>query len=181
MDQHRALKEDNLKLAEEKPKEEKYDHAATEAQYLKEITDVLAKNKNIVKLGPNTAGEQARKLIDHGKALEKEGDVVDVQYWRPTKIWLEMGFSPKVVADLMPVFADTLIGEDGAVGDHELPGLIGDAINGKKAALDKLQLGVKDLKKFRASTFADRKTQVVQVLDKRYQGANAKAKAESEA
>ncbi len=48
-------------------------------------------------------------------------------------------------------------------------------------ALDKLQLGVKDLKKFRASTFADRKTQVVQVLDKLYKGPNAKAKAESKA
>jgi hypothetical protein len=62
-----------------------------------------------------------------------------------------------------------------------LPGFIGDTINGKKAALDKLQLGVKDLKKFRASTFADRETQIVQVLDKRYKGANAKSKAESEA
>jgi len=52
-----------------------------------------------------------------------------------------------------------------------------------KAALVKPQLGVKDLKKFRPSTFADRKTQVVQVLvlDKRYKGANAKAKSESEA
>ena len=92
-----------------------------------------------------------------------------------------MGFSPKVAADLMPVFADTLIGEDGALSDYELPGLIAEAINGKKAALDKLQLGVKDLKKFRASTLADRKTQVVQVLDKRYKGANAKSKAQSEA
>jgi hypothetical protein len=64
--------------------------------------------------------------------------------------------------------------KNGAVGDHELPGLIGDAINGKKPALDKLHLGVKDLKKFRASPFSDRKTQIVQVLEKRYKGANAK-------
>jgi len=68
-----------------------------------------------------------------------------------------------------------------AADEATLKMAIGEAINGKKTALDKLQLGVKDLKKFRASTFADCKTQVVQVLDKRYKGANAKSKGESEA
>jgi hypothetical protein len=121
-----ALEKDNPKLAEEKVEEEKYDHNATEAEYLKEITDILAKSKNFAKLDPKkyTADDVARRLIDDGKKLEEAGDVVDVQYWRATKIWLQMGFSPKLAADLMPVFADTLIGQPGAIGDHDLPGRV---------------------------------------------------------
>jgi hypothetical protein len=65
-----ALKKDNPKMSEEKPKVEEYDPAATEAQYLEEITDVLAKNKNIVKLGgAKIASDQARKIIAYGKKL----------------------------------------------------------------------------------------------------------------
>jgi hypothetical protein len=151
-----ALKEDNPKLAEEEPELERYDHNATEAQYLKEITDILAKNKNIIKLGqPNVAGEAARSLIDLGKKLEETGEVVDVQYWRAAKFWVQVGASPKHVAELMPVFADTLIGEDGAVGDHELPGLMHDAILGKKPALDKLGIRVKNLQKANARAKAE--------------------------
>jgi hypothetical protein len=106
-----ALQRDNPKMAEEKPKVEEYDPAATEAQYLREFGEILSKNKKMAKLGPKIAADQARKLIDLGKALEKEGEVVDAQYWRAAKVWLEMGFSPKVTGDLMPVFADTLLGE----------------------------------------------------------------------
>jgi|SRR5271166_21137 len=177
-----AMEKDNPKLAEEKPEEEKYDHNVTEAQYLKEITDVLAKNKNIVKMGgAKIASDQARKIIDHGKKLEEGGDVVDVLYWRAAKIWLEIGFSPKVVTELMPVFADTLIGAEGAVSERELPRLIGDAIDGKKPAMEKLGLGIKNLKRFQSSKYAERKTQVIQALEKRYKGANTKEKVESEA
>ena len=90
-----ALEKDNPTLAAQKPEELKYDHSATEAQYLKDMTDILAKSKNFQKHTKSPAAEQAQKLIDYGKKFEDEGDVGDVQYWRAAKIWLEMGLSPR--------------------------------------------------------------------------------------
>ena len=179
-----AIEKDNPTLAAQKPEELKYDHSATEAQYLKEMTDILAKNKNLQKQSKNPAAdaaEQAQKLIDRGKKLEEEGDVGDVQFWRAAKIWLQMGLSPRKAAQLMPVFADTLIGTDLKVGDHDLPGLMGDAIAGKKPALDKLRINVGNLRKFQSRKQDDRLAQVTLALEKRYKGANARSKAEGEA
>ncbi len=57
-----ALKKDNLKLAEEKPKEEEYDHNATEAEYLKAITDVLSKSKVLTSWVPTQRASRRESL-----------------------------------------------------------------------------------------------------------------------
>jgi hypothetical protein len=177
--------ESGPKPTEQQPEEQPYDEAATEAQYLREMTDILSKDKQI-----KAPAKQAQLVIDHGKKLEKEGEVADIQYWRAAKIWLEMGASPKRAAELMPVFADTLHGvldssdpddaglaNDPEFTDYDLPRLIGNAIIGKRSAMKKLRLG--DLTKIKSND--QRCDQVIKILGKRYKGANRKAKEEDEA
>jgi hypothetical protein len=126
VDHYHSLQEANPKLTEEKPQEpqvEEYDAAATEAKYLQEIREIMSKNKKMAKLGPKIVGEQARLLIDLGKALEKEGGIVDVQYWQAAKVWLEMGFSPKILkesyADDVPADSNGIISNAYFVGNSK--------------------------------------------------------------
>jgi hypothetical protein len=174
---------------EEKPKEERvarppshwrshYDPPA-EAHYVREITDLIAPHmaKQIAK-DPDAAAEQARLLIGYTKELAKEGEVTDLQYLEAAKIWAEMGFAPRPIAELMPVFADTLHGsKDAEWTDYDLARIIGEAIRGKQQALESLHLG--GLKKVNSNE--QRLVQVKQALEKRYKGANRKAKEGGEA
>lgn len=179
------------KPAEETPAEKPYDHVATEAEYLKALTDILTKSKVMIeriaqgKISADTPGKNAQLLINRGKKLENEGEVADVQYWRAAKTWLEMGIPPKQVAELMPAFADTLIGADGTFSDFELPKIMGDAIFGKRSAIKKLDVGLKPLSQSQWQALDEqskdkRVTQLIQVLSKRYEGANKKARDEGE-
>jgi len=167
-------------------KEEQHGASATEAEYLNAMTKSIAKNKNMIEwmakhnLGPDYPAKQAQVIIDDAKKLENEGEVTAVQYWEAANIWLEMGATPRIVGKLRTVFADTLIGSIDepsmrGVSDHELPRLIGQAILGKRSALEKLRLG--DLKNIKSTP--ERQDRVIQALQKRYKGANRKAKAEA--
>jgi hypothetical protein len=190
------------------PEEKPDDQATEEAQYLSELTKIIASNKETAKKiarAKSTPAKQAQLLIGRAKELEKDGEMTADQYLDATKVWLKRGAEPGGAVKLMPVFADTFVGindeqistsidkakgkgveailSQGAIAAMDdtfsienLPKLIADAITGKQAAQKKLRLG--DMTKFK--TNQQRFTQVVEVLGKRYKGADRKAKAEGE-
>jgi hypothetical protein len=182
-----------VKSVKETPSETDAEDAVEEAKYLKELTELLAKN------GIKDPAQQAQLLIKRGKDVETENGgweyVMAFQFWDAAKVWLALGIPPIEVRDLMPVYAYVLIGFDndkhpedsdllsGAVEgteridpetglldwdmgkslNAELPEIIGDAIMGKQAAAKRLH--VDGLQNLQPK---DRCARLIQVLTKRY-------------
>jgi hypothetical protein len=182
-----------VKTVQETPSKQDAKDAAEEAQYLKELTDLLAKN------GIKDAAQQAQLLIKRGKDLETENggweNIMAFQFWNAAKVWLALGIPPNSVRDLMPVYAYIVLAADeqkhpedrdlfsGAVEgteridpktglmdwdmgpslDWELPEIIGDAIIGKQAAAKRLH--VDGLQNLQPK---DRCARLIQVLSKRF-------------
>jgi hypothetical protein len=175
-----------VKSVQETPSKGDADEAAEEAQYLKELTEVLAKN------GIKDPTQQAQLLIKRGKDLETENgrflvadgyspNIFAFQFWNAAKVWLALGIPHNAVRDLMPVYGYVMMGvdedkhpEDEDLYDHsafetaktldwELSEIIGDAIIGKQAAAKRLHVeGLQNLQP------KDRCARIITVLTKRF-------------
>jgi len=191
-----------VKSVQEKANETDAKDAREEAQYLKELTDLLVKNEI------KDAAQQAQLLIKRGKELETENggseNIASFQFWDAAKVWLALGIPPNAVRDLMPIYGYVIMGFDptkhpedhdlqdnttkneridpktglmdwdmaGKLLDQELPEIIGDAISGKQAAAKRLH--VDGLQNLQPK---DRCARLIQLLSKRYKARAQRANA----
>jgi hypothetical protein len=119
-------------------------------QYEKDMfAAIRARNK---KLSSDQIKERVEELIEFSQEMDKQGHGEAMNYWRSMVDLLKKGSSVKDIKTMSPI-AVALVDNEG-IRDDEVVALLLDAIAGKKAAMDRLELGVKDLKKFKASTKA---------------------------
>jgi hypothetical protein len=97
---------------------------------------IRARNK---KLSSDQIEERVEELIEFSQEMDKQGHGEAMNYWRSMVDLLKKGSSLKDIKTMSPI-AVALVDNEG-IRDDEVVDLLLDAIAGKKAAMDRLELG----------------------------------------